>query len=809
MGERARRYSGLAVACLGILLGASIALQAQGVRYDNIVLGPRGGPVASATVAVCAAGATTSTSPCSPLATVYSDEALTQPMANPFKADSLGNYGFWAAPGHYVVQIYGAGVTTRTMNVFLPCDPSNCSMANASISSITAGTLNLTGSLTVNGRPVATEPKADDAVMYVSPNGNDSANGLSWGSAKKTLYGAISALTTGATIYVAANAACGGPLSGQGLWLYGGGISSPGSGWLDISGKPLNIIGVGTTGWAAASPSPQVVLNCGSATEPALWINTNNLSLKFTNLYFQGSVGADLENATSITFDSDAFVASSANTTDGPGVLIGSASFELYFRHCVFYANQNSGVTRNGADATEAFVVNPGTGNPNSDLIYITQSIGQYGDIKFYTNGTTSWTNGLVVNGFLTENQQDGKGAVWFPANSGGSISGTGTARLDDVGVADAVTNPTPAVQVDGTVGSDQIIASDLAGEGVNAIGPMTLLSSYSNNFQNMTELPLVEGQVGPFGTSQYWKTAAGRRAFAPTSAIEPNLVHQNPASWGMNGGVTETNVLAPDGSMDAGKLTNSNSYTAGTQLGSSGFNASPGGYVIFGFWYNASNSSYLQPIGCSGGVTLNSTSVLPATETSNPSSIGGEWEFYSDALKVTNSGTSCSTTLDLYAPANSSVSYYAPVVMYVPAGTITDSEAALMALNLVPYPDSLNPPVEATLRGHPFAFGGSGDNYFATLDHTGLTANRTYVFPNVSGTIALSGANGVSAGTITLSGGSGSHTFATPYSAAPVCTASDTSTAAAVKVTSSTTGVFITGTGSDVVAWVCSPVTN
>ena len=36
-------------------------------------------------------------------------------------------------------------------------------MANASFSSITAGALNLTGSLTVNGRPVATEPKAGDA----------------------------------------------------------------------------------------------------------------------------------------------------------------------------------------------------------------------------------------------------------------------------------------------------------------------------------------------------------------------------------------------------------------------------------------------------------------------------------------------------------------------------------------------------------------------------------------------------------------------------------------------------------------------
>src|SRR5579884_4371212 len=79
---------------LWIFLGPPAALRAQGVRYDNIVLGPHGGPVGAATVAVCSAGATTTQSPCSPLATIYADQALTQPIANPFQADSLGNYGF-------------------------------------------------------------------------------------------------------------------------------------------------------------------------------------------------------------------------------------------------------------------------------------------------------------------------------------------------------------------------------------------------------------------------------------------------------------------------------------------------------------------------------------------------------------------------------------------------------------------------------------------------------------------------------------------------------------------------------------------
>jgi hypothetical protein len=50
---------------------------------------------------------------------------------------------------------------------------------------------------------------------------------------------------------------------------------------------------------------------------------------------------------------------------------------------------------------------------------------------------------------------------------------------------------------------------------------------------------------------------------------------------------------------------------------------------------------------------------------------------------------------------------------------------------------------------------------------------------------------------------------FTIAYSLAPVCTATDTTSAAAVKATSSTTAVTLTGTGSDVIAWICSPAAN
>ena len=731
------KWCGNAALFVCVLLGTAAGLRAQGVRYDNIVLGPRGTPVGAATIAVCSAGASISTTPCSPLANIYSDEALTQPIADPFQADSLGNYGFWAAPGHYVVQIYGAGVTTKAMDVFLPCDPSNCSMSSATFSTLTAGTINLTGALTVNGRNVSTEPKAGDAVMYVSPNGNDSADGLSWGSAKQTLYAAVSALIAnagGGTVYIAANTACGGP-TGQ-LLLYRTG-SSPGSGWIQLSGA-VDIVGVGNASWAAGSPGPQVSLSCGSASLPALELNGVNTSLRFRNLIFKGSEGATITGSSTVTFDNVSFVVNDSNATNGPAVFIGPASFEIYFRHCDFFANDNSGVTRNGADATEALVVNPGSGGAPGNLIYVSQSFAAYGDIKFYGDGT-SWENGLQVNGLVTESQSDGHGAVWFP--SGASYYGNSV--LQNIQVADAA-GAVPAVENDNTaMPPENILAAGLTGSGVNAQGPITVLSQYQSNYQNLTALPLTEGEPGSLYGRSFYQNDSGRRLFSPTASAWANIGLTLPSSWiAMNGSVTIAGgQAAPDGTSNAGLITNNNSYNYGAYLNSGSLNLSNGDYLIYGVWVKGLSSFGNVGLGVNGqscsGVTF--TQLLQTTQGGFMPGLG--WQWVSGVDKVSGSNASCGWNLEVLAAANGGTAYaYAPTYLHVPAGTITDSDAAYIALNLASYPSGISPPVEATLPGHPFAFGGSGDSYFATLDHTALTANRTYDFPNASGTMCVTG---------------------------------------------------------------------
>ncbi len=123
----------------------------QGSRKDDIVLNRFGQPVAGATVSVCTSGATGT--PCSPLAAIYSDIGLTQPLANPLASDGQGNYHFYAAPGRYVLQLSGAGVSTTTIpDVLLAADPTAPSYQSLTVTqNITAASLNLSGNLSVSG----------------------------------------------------------------------------------------------------------------------------------------------------------------------------------------------------------------------------------------------------------------------------------------------------------------------------------------------------------------------------------------------------------------------------------------------------------------------------------------------------------------------------------------------------------------------------------------------------------------------------------------------------------------------------------
>lgn len=64
--------------------------------------------------------------------------------------------------------------------------------------------------------------------------------------------------------------------------------------------------------------------------------------------------------------------------------------------------------------------------------------------------------------------------------------------------------------------------------------------------------------------------------------------------------------------------------------------------------------------------------------------------------------------------------------------------------------------------------------------------------------------ANGNLAGTVTLSAGTKTVSFSPAFTSAPACTATDTSGANAVRASATTSALSLTGTGTDVIAYIC-----
>lgn len=115
-----KKFLLLCALLLAPLFGTSVF--AQGYHYQSVVFNQRGTILGNARITVCTSVGVGQ--PCAPTANVYEDAALSGLKVNPFYADNVGNFDFWAAPGTYVVTITGQGITGgETFVVSLPCVP--------------------------------------------------------------------------------------------------------------------------------------------------------------------------------------------------------------------------------------------------------------------------------------------------------------------------------------------------------------------------------------------------------------------------------------------------------------------------------------------------------------------------------------------------------------------------------------------------------------------------------------------------------------------------------------------------------------
>lgn len=354
------------IALLGIAFTTGTA-QAQGSRHDDIVLGPEGHPVPNATVTVCQAAATGT--PCSPLATIYTDTTLTVPSQNPFTTDALGNYHFYAPAGRYLVQVTAPQIngTQSYPDVILPPDVSSTASGNnlSAFGLTLGGNLTVAGNATINGTLTSSSFNPGTfSPSSLSVGGNESVQGPR-PRVDVTAFGAKGDNVTDDTssIQAAINAACqawpsggGGiyfppgsyhvsqpqtpstspvlsiPTTCSGLYIYGGNVSSRFQ-WQQFATAPMSVINVSAGAHPNGAPVFLVEGGVGSATQGGIQSTFENLSI---NGYNEAVV---VYAATSVSFRNVCLgVNGTTGLTDNTPLKI-TNSFQIYYDGGCLIAN--------------------------------------------------------------------------------------------------------------------------------------------------------------------------------------------------------------------------------------------------------------------------------------------------------------------------------------------------------------------------------------------------------------------------------------------------------------------------------------
>jgi hypothetical protein len=685
---------------------------AQGARKDDVVFNSAGQPVGGANVAVCNSTATigTSSTPCSPLATIYTDATLTTPAANPFNADGLGNYGFWAPPGTYQVQVYGPQITTTMKTVVLPCVPnSNCAGGGT------------------NSPSAAVKPASSDAIQYVSPNGNDSNDGLSMGTAKATILAAYNALPgTGGTIYVSGNGAQCTPTAGQGIGFAASTDSDYGAMpevlnnvyWVKAKSGAVAIQGVAAdtaiantlTGWTT-------VANCGSSSAYGLWLSgVSSVTISRLRIVSQGirvgidSSGSRTNNSNSTTdieLDHDSFRVDCA--TCGPTLDIGGNTIWLSTDFSTFENNaQAYGVSGGANQSANIYISSGGAGGAASGLLYFNQNFFTGGGGLRY-DATSSGTGSVYAAHTLMEGASQCQ-PVYEVVSSGYAYAATFDLQggASDCGanapfVKVALGNLPCATSVRGINQSWQSPAL----EGPLTIGdavcpgnaPQAGVSVSDGGIPSSGVIPAAKNQSGTlYGLSQH--ADALRRSFAPSFVRFANLAPQNPSAWvSDNGtGTTLTQIQGPgdpSGATDAATL---NCTGNGVQGGcnyyayNGNLTFAPGEYLYIGTWVQAATPAGLAtsvnpfagaPIGLefvSNAPTIRYIAGGPVPGGTPFGDLGtesfaqndGNWQWVWALAKVTApSGSASQVKVTLSYQTGYPVNIYAPMFVVIPASSV------------------------------------------------------------------------------------------------------------------------------------------
>ena len=602
---------------------------------------------------------------------------------------------------------------------------------------------------TTASNPPALEPSPGSPVQYVDFSGNDSNDGFSWGTAKATVMAAYDALPAdGGTIFIMQGPGGNAGLipatntAGEGIWIMGPNdpnYASPPPGWRRF--KPsVDFIGVAGTARPANSHSGIQVAMATTGpgrNQPCIWLSALGGPILFQNLACPAAgrgivIGESSDNrrdgsgqVANATFDNVAVGGS-------PGADITGGSFWLYFNNCVL--NGFGGNPSAPANELVAMLID-GTGIAGNGLIFVTNLSanggGNEGGIRFVTG---SGANSLTVNGMTSE-------AVAGPAIYVTDTTNYTTFSFENITNADPGPGPGggDAVMIGGAGPPGAVLVS---GSNLGAVvGPATVLSQYPNGQINTQETPEQMGQVGFFNGYVVGETDAARRNFSPVAVQFPNIAPQIPGQWLLPSGATVTSgILAPDGTYGAGRVSAPVQSQPGipfVRFYARQISMTVGDYFIGGVWLRSPTSGFAGsptiPILLGGDSTFSISGRAQGAVSAAPNVWSWQWLIY----KITNvTVPSPYVEFGANVAAGSYLDAYAPILIHIPSGTVSDDEAYQIATNLTSYPDGLPAGTVATLRGQQFAFGGTG-NFFGIFTQSN-TANRTYTFPDASGPVAL-----------------------------------------------------------------------
>jgi hypothetical protein len=602
----------------------------------------------------------------------------------------------------------------------------------------------LTGSPQGN---VQLKPKVNtDAIQYVSKSGSDANDGLSWGTAKNSIFAALQALPGGSTSP---------PTAGRGTVYFGGGVThpkplcgiwimgptdpnfaSPPSCWLrenNSGAVGINIVGVpnfqGTPNPHAVTVLPDKPGGIGNTGgDPGIWLSDTTVPINISGLTISGGnhafiIGQCSNGNKTGTCASNNIVFSNVNgsgnlnSSSGPCMDITGQSYWIWLRDFGCSGNAVQATGGRFANAAAAILID-GAANQGNGLINIKDANLANGGIKII--GATD----IIIDNVIEEGDfvHDMPPPVWFNGWSTTSI-----AYLNHIEGADFGPTVTPCIEVDNSNVPMQSGGPVVINSNCGILGPATVLNTTPNSQTVSAASPLRQGQLGFWANSVVGQTDVARRNDVLVAARFLNRASSNTSTWVSQDPTKSTITLGltdPFGGTGAAKIVHNVSGTTGFAISNPGYSytSAVGDWIIAGIWE--------QGLGGDNNLQLPGTGLTYSTIYQDNSYLFEDrWSFRWKAFKVSDV-VSVSLYLNMQYGNGIAPTLYGPVLYVVPNGTLSDNEIVDFASSMATTDVACPVGTICNVAGHPVQLTslaiGSGNQMTSVSGNSGQVAQSS-----------------------------------------------------------------------------------